>query len=132
MQAIARANRVHDGKNNGLIVDYGGILKSLQKALATFAGESGEGTGGGEIDPVRPEEELLDDLRETIAFVRAFLTERKATLDVVINSAGRWLAAPPVEMKSLVRDIVEQITVAANRIDIWLNRAKIAAALEAS
>ena len=34
----------------------------------------------------------------------------------------RWLAAPPVEMTSLVRDIVEQITVAADRIDIWLNR----------
>jgi hypothetical protein len=38
---------------------------------------------------------------------------------------------PPVEMKSLVWDIVEQVTVAANRIDIWLNHAKIAAALEA-
>jgi hypothetical protein len=36
---------------------------------------------------------------------------------------------PPVEMKSL--DIVERGTVTANRIDIWLNRAKIAAALEA-
>jgi site-specific DNA recombinase len=43
----------------------------------------------------------------------------------------RWLAAPPVEMKSLVRDIVEQITVAADRIEIRLSRAKIAAALEA-
>src|ERR1700730_10151378 len=38
---------------------------------------------------------------------------------------------PPVEMKSLVLDIVERVTIAANRIDIWLNRAKIAAALEA-
>ncbi len=38
MQAIARANRVHEGKNNGLIVDYCGILKQLRKALATFAG----------------------------------------------------------------------------------------------
>jgi site-specific DNA recombinase len=43
----------------------------------------------------------------------------------------RWLAMPPVEMKSLVLDIVERVTIAANRIDIWLNRAKIAAALEA-
>ena len=43
----------------------------------------------------------------------------------------RWLAAPPVEMKSLVLDIVERVTIAANRIDIWLNRTKIAAALEA-
>ncbi len=38
MQAIARANRVNEGKNNGLIVDYCGILKNLRKALATFAG----------------------------------------------------------------------------------------------
>ncbi len=38
MQAIARANRVNEGKNNGLIVDYCGILKHLRRALATFAG----------------------------------------------------------------------------------------------
>ena len=38
MQAIARANRVNEGKNNGLIVDYCGILKHLRQALATFAG----------------------------------------------------------------------------------------------
>ena len=38
---------------------------------------------------------------------------------------------PPVEMKSLVLDIVEQITVAADRIEIRLSRAKVAAALEA-
>ena len=58
MQAIARANRVNEGKNNGLIVDYCGILKSLRQALATFGGSSG-GEDDGEADPVRPEEELL-------------------------------------------------------------------------
>ena len=54
MQAIARANRVNEGKNNGLIVDYCGILKSLRQALATFAGSTG-GEDDGEADPVRPE-----------------------------------------------------------------------------
>jgi site-specific DNA recombinase len=57
------------------------------------------------------------------------------TLDVALRNAlklsERWLAPPPVDMKSLVLDIVERVTIAANRIDIWLNRAKIAAALEA-
>ena len=33
MQAVARANRVNEGKNNGLIVDYCGILRHLRKAL---------------------------------------------------------------------------------------------------
>ena len=55
MQAIARANRVNEGKNNGLIVDYCGILKNLRKALATFAGQATMGMAArdGELDPTQ-------------------------------------------------------------------------------
>lgn len=87
MQAIARANRVNEGKNNGLIVDYCGILKHLRKALATFAGAQPNGEGG-ETDPARPDEELLADLAEAIAFVRSFLEDRRAALDDVIRKTG--------------------------------------------
>ncbi len=87
MQAIARANRVNQGKNNGLIVDYCGILKHLRKALATFAGVQPEGEGG-VTDPARPEEELLADLAEVIAFVRTFLEDRHVSLDDVIQKIG--------------------------------------------
>ena len=90
MQAIARANRVNEGKNNGMIVDYCGILKNLRKALATFAGAGDDGRGGegGETEPARPEEELLADLAEAIALVRTFLTERGASLDDIITKTG--------------------------------------------
>ncbi len=90
MQAIARANRVNEGKNNGMIVDYCGILKNLRKALATFAGTGDDGRGGegGETEPARPDEELLADLAEAIAFVRAFLSERSASLDAIIQQTG--------------------------------------------
>lgn len=37
MQAIARVNRVGGGKKHGLIIDYNGMIKSLRRALATFA-----------------------------------------------------------------------------------------------
>ena len=37
---------------------------------------------------------------------------------------------PPVELKSLIQEIVDRITVAADRIEIQLSRAKIAAALQ--
>ena len=87
MQAIARANRVNEGKNNGLIVDYCGILKHLRKALATFAGTQADGQDI-EFDPTKPDDELLADLAETITFVQAFLNERSASLDNVINKTG--------------------------------------------
>ena len=90
MQAIARANRVNEGKNNGMIVDYCGILKNLRKALATFAGtgDGGRVGEGGETEPAKPEEELLANLRETIALVRAFLADRSASLDEIIQQTG--------------------------------------------
>lgn len=87
MQAIARANRVNEGKNNGLIVDYCGILKHLRKALATFAGTQPDGEAG-ETDPARPDEELLADLAEAIALVQTFLEDRGTTLDAVIQKTG--------------------------------------------
>ena len=90
MQAIARANRVSEGKNNGLIVDYCGIFKNLRKALATFAGQgdAGRDGGGGEIDPAKPEADLLADLAEAIGLARTFLSERGASLDDVLGQKG--------------------------------------------
>lgn len=93
MQAIARANRVNEGKNNGLIVDYCGILKNLRKALATYAGTMGGGAGGAgpdgpEIDPVRPPEELLADLEEAIVAAEDFLAGRDFRLLDIIEKTG--------------------------------------------
>lgn len=91
MQTIARANRIHEGKNNGMIVDYCGVLKSLRAALATYAGQgdSGRGNGGSDSDPAKPADvELLADLAESISFVRSFLEERNASLDDIIEKTG--------------------------------------------
>jgi len=92
MQAIARANRVNEGKNNGLIVDYCGILKNLRQALATFAGRADGGHGGEggdhEREPAKPEEELLADLKEAISLVRSFLTDRGASLVHIAEKTG--------------------------------------------
>jgi type I restriction enzyme R subunit len=83
MQAIARANRVNEGKNNGLIVDYCGILKNLRIALATFAGHKGDNGGSIQpgVDPVKPaDEELLEDLKKAIIMVRGYLETRNFRL----------------------------------------------------
>ncbi len=90
MQAIARANRVNEDKNNGLIVDYCGILKNLRKALATFAGTGDSGHDGvnGEIEPAKPEEELLADLEQAVNFVQTFLMDRGTPLNNIITQTG--------------------------------------------
>jgi type I restriction enzyme R subunit len=94
MQAIARANRVKEGKSNGLIVDYCGILKNLRKALATFAGHTG-GSGPlapGEdqptVDPLNPEEKLLEELAEAIVIVREGLRKDGFGLERLHDAEG--------------------------------------------
>ncbi|MCU1335918.1 MAG: box helicase [Bryobacterales bacterium] len=106
MQAIARANRVFEGKNNGLIVDYCGILKNLRKALATFAGQTdtGHGGAGGELDPTRPEEELLEELQDAVDLVRSFLAERGASLDAIISESGFGRNAAIVRAKEAANE----------------------------
>jgi type I restriction enzyme R subunit len=78
MQTIARANRVHAGKNNGLIVDYIETYKNLLEALAIYAigKRKKDGAATGEIEPpVKPLEELVESLRESIDATAAFLRD---------------------------------------------------------
>jgi type I restriction enzyme R subunit len=107
MQAIARANRVHTGKNNGLIVDYCGILKNLRKALATFAGFTGDDGPPTETDPVRPDEELLADLEEAIEAVRAFLDAKGFRLQDINEKTGFERNKAIVDAKEVVNETDE-------------------------
>ena len=90
MQAIARANRVAEGKSNGLVVDYCGILKNLRRALATFAGITGNGdtTEGEGTDPTKPEEDLLELLDEALGGISIWLEERGTPLAAILTSTG--------------------------------------------
>jgi type I restriction enzyme, R subunit len=103
MQAIARANRIYEGKNNGLIVDYCGILKNLRKALATFAGHTG-GDGGGDVNPVKPDEELLAELEEAIEVVRAYLGAHDFRLEDINEKEGFERNKAIVDAKEAVNE----------------------------
>ncbi len=73
MQAIARANRISEGKNNGLIVDYIETYTALLDALAIY-GTGGDESGGEKPEPpVKPEEELIKQLVEALESTEAFL-----------------------------------------------------------
>lgn len=104
MQAIARANRVAEGKSNGLIVDYCGILKNLRKALATFAGTGDEGYDGKDkdTDPAKPNEELLESLNESISFVIEFLRKQDFELSTIVTETGFSKNAAIAQAKEVI------------------------------
>ncbi len=97
MQTIARANRVFPDKVNGLIVDYVGVFRDLQKALAVYGAPSGQADG----KPVASKAALVEELRkalseaiafcsglgiETAAIQAAAAFERVALLDAAVDA----------------------------------------------
>ena len=66
MQTIARANRVFGDKVNGLIVDYVGVFRNLQKALAIYGSAAGGGVAPGDL-PVEAKAALVAQLGQAIA-----------------------------------------------------------------
>jgi len=87
MQTIARANRVFEEKNNGLIVDYVGVFRNLQKALAIYGSASGGGVKPGEC-PIQKKEELVAQLVLAIAEAKTFCTERGVDVEKVLHAEG--------------------------------------------
>lgn len=85
MQTIARANRVSEGKSNGLIVDYIGIVKALRKALADYTANTG---GQGGKDPTIDKEMLINRIMEIIVKIEDFLKEREVILKELIEASG--------------------------------------------
>ena len=93
MQTIARANRVFQDKVNGLIVDYVGVFRDLQKALAIYAG--GGKVGGGGPTPVEKKAELVAMLKKTIGEAVDFCKHRGVDVDAILRAKGldrvKWL-----------------------------------------
>jgi type I restriction enzyme R subunit len=86
MQTIARANRVWREKQNGLIVDYVGIFRDLQKALAIYGTTQG-GAKQGEL-PIKDKLELVKLLRQAIQETTVFCRERGVDLEAIMAAAG--------------------------------------------
>lgn len=81
MQTIARANRVSEGKEAGLIVDYVGIFRNLQKALAIYARPD---TGGD--TPILDKQKLVDFLKSALKEANEFCSELGVNLESIQNT----------------------------------------------
>lgn len=77
LQAIARVNRLYEGKDFGFIIDYRGLLGDLDKALSDYSGLA-------EFD----EEDILGaviDIKEEIAKVKMYYTNLEELFAPVEN-----------------------------------------------
>ena len=80
MQTIARANRVAVGKKNGLIVDYIGVFKNIEHALALYAS-----SGIKDDDIIRGKSELLIQLENILYTVKKFLQDDDISLSELLH-----------------------------------------------
>ncbi|WP_405237553.1 type I restriction endonuclease subunit R [Lentisalinibacter orientalis] len=111
MQTIARANRRHGSKEAGLIVDYVGVFRNLQKALAIYGGA----TGGGDT-PIKNKEELVEYLKQLIAEVLAFCHEKGIDTKAIQDASG-------FERVRLLDDAVEVLIESEETKKNFLSRA---------
>jgi len=84
MQTIARANRVWKDKQSALIVDYVGIFRNLQKALAIY----GATPGGSEDSPIDDKTELFHQLLGAIEDLKTFCKERGVDPVAIQEASG--------------------------------------------
>ena len=114
MQTIARANRVWRDKQNGLIVDYVGVFRNLQKALAIYGTAQGEEPQA--VSPVHKKEELVSQLREAISATTVFCVEHGVNPATIQEARG-------FERVKLLEDAVAAFVVNDDTRRSYLSRA---------
>lgn len=112
MQAVARANRVAEGKTNGLIVDYVGVFKNIERALAMYAN-----TGQTDVDDIiRSKDELIGELD-------AILNKTVSFLDAEHIDIEKLLAVSNEEKLLLIETYANKIVGDVNKKKQFLNLA---------
>jgi len=113
MQTIARANRVFLDKTNGLIVDYVGVFRSLEKALAVYAATDGRAKDA----PIKAKIELKSQLIVAIDKIKSFLKPLNVDLEKIRTTKDVFAR---VKLKD---DAVESILVSDDTKKSFLHQA---------
>ncbi len=113
MQTIARANRVAEGKSNGLVIDYIGIVKALKKALNDYTQNRG---GTTKIDPTINKEEMIEQIDKAIADADQLLLDNDFDLSELVGAEkfrklqlladGAEAMCSSAEVKNLMKPIL--------------------------
>ena len=115
MQTIARANRVYNGKECGLIIDYLDVFKYLKHALADYASDDGG------LMPVKDVDNLLGQLHKAIDLTKTFCMSHDVDLNKVIEDGDTFKNLSLFEdyANTIVGndDVKNEFAVMANTVD---------------
>jgi type I restriction enzyme R subunit len=104
MQTIARANRVFPEKENGLIVDYVGVFRHLETALAVYAAARGT---EGDLDIIREKSALIRELEDELGELITFSTRWDVDLQALSAAEGfEYVALRNAAVEALLIDDV--------------------------
>jgi type I restriction enzyme R subunit len=104
MQTIARANRVFPEKETGLIVDYVGVFRHLEEALAVYAAGPA-GSAASEI--IRDKSALVGELEDEMAELVHFAQRWDVDLDQLAQAEGfEFIALRDASTEALLIDAV--------------------------
>ncbi len=102
MQTIARANRVFPDKDNGLIVDYIGVFRNLEKALAIYGAANAE---AGVDSPIQHVDALVVALGKTIDEVIRLCAAAGVDLPALRDATGfEHIALRDAAVEALLAD----------------------------
>ncbi|MGH2900123.1 MAG: type I restriction enzyme endonuclease domain-containing protein, partial [Solirubrobacteraceae bacterium] len=102
MQTIARANRVFPEKDNGLIVDYIGVFRNLEAALAIYGAANAE---VGVDSPIQHVDALVVALREAIDAVVGLCSAAGVDLPALRDAIGfEHIALRDTAVEALLAD----------------------------
>lgn len=115
MQTIARANRVFPEKENGLIVDYIGVFRDLERALAIYGAATAEVSIG---SPIQDKQALVAALGEAVEEVVDLCARYDVDLDELRHASGfAFIALRDAAVETFLADEELRLTfVAAARL----------------
>jgi type I restriction enzyme R subunit len=104
MQTIARANRVFPDKEAGLIVDYVGVFRRLEEALAIYAASP---SGESAQDVIRDKAALVGELEDELGELLAFSERWDVDLESLSGAEGfEFIALRDASVEALLVDSV--------------------------
>lgn len=114
MQTIARANRVYRAKVNGLIVDYIGIFRNLEKALAIYGSASVQGDEEGG-HPLHPQSEQIEAVWALIDEAIAFCLGIGIPIEEIMDAEHYY------DRLALLKDVGEKVWASPDIYDEFIN-----------